>query len=142
MTNKKHESPASREAAAQELETANRRSFIKTLAASSVAAGTLAASTVAATRPNAAIAQDREAAGNLLAVRPRPQTATLRLSFNRKQEPSIDDIFRAIERALGETGCTKCGLGGIDVLLRLDEIINPVSHLPAIILEGEFTRGR
>lgn len=140
MTNKNHESPTSREAAPQ-AEPANRRSFIKTLAAGSAAVGAMAAGTVAGTKPsaapNAAMPQDREAA-NSLTVRPRAQAATLRLSFNRKRQPDLDAVFRAIERALGETGCTKCGLGGIDVILRLDEIINPVSNLPVAVLEGEL----
>jgi hypothetical protein len=138
MTNKKDATlAASTEATTQAPESANRRSFMKGMAAGTLAAGTLAGTVVNAGAKNAGQEAAQELGDLQLAVRPRRPAATMRVSFNQKRRPDLDDIFRVIERALGETGCTKCGLGGLDVLLRLDEIINPA--IPAVVvLEGEL----
>lgn len=126
MTNKNQNQnkPASQET--------ERRSFIKNLAVGTVAAGAIAGGVVNTSAANV----QREAAQ--LTIKPRKATATLRLSFNQKRKPSLDDVYAALERVLRETGCTKCGFDGLDVILRLDSIINPVIDEPVAILEGEI----
>lgn len=135
MTNKelKDETLASSSIAA-DAEVANRRSFMKTLAAGTVAAGALAGITAKAATPTAA----QNIYAQRLAVQARKPTAVLRLSFDRKQPPKLQEVFRAIEAALEPTGCTACGFDGLDFLLRLDEVINPQTPWVAT-LEGEFT---
>jgi anaerobic selenocysteine-containing dehydrogenase len=138
MTNKKDATlAASTEATTQAPESANRRSFMKGMAAGTLAAGTLAGTVVSAGAKNAG----QEAAQGLgdipQTVKPRRATATMRVSFSQKRRPNLDDIFRVLKGAFDETGCTYCGLGGVDVILRLDEIINP--QVPAVVLvEGEL----
>jgi hypothetical protein len=112
-------------------ESAGRRSFMKGVVAGSVAAGTLA-STVA----NAAPAQFA-ASGITLVAKARVPTAVLRLSFSQRKPPKIYEIQRTLEEIIRRTGCDDCGLGGIDVLLRLDEIVNPAERVVAIV-EGEM----
>lgn len=113
-------------------ETAGRRSFMKGIVAGSVAAGVVAGTM--ANQANAQIPINPKAA---LLVKPRLETAKLRISFDQKRQPELPEIFKAIERIVGRTGCENCGLGGIDILLRLDELINPAEGFTAIV-EGEI----
>jgi hypothetical protein len=52
----------------------------------------------------------------------------VRLSFNQRRPPKLEQIAEALERILGETGCPRCGFDGIDVRLRLEEIVNPAAN--------------
>ncbi len=120
----------------QEPESANRRSFMKNLAAGTVAAGALAGSVVSAgTTPAAQTINPR-----LLVATPRRPTAQLRLTFPQHRPPKLHDVFRAIEAALGPTGCTSCGFDGLDFLLRLDTIIGPDPENWVATLEGELLK--
>jgi len=121
--------------AAQESELANRRSFMKNLAAGTVAAGALAGSVVSANTAKAATTSAQK-----LGVTARRPTALLRLSFPQQRPPKLYEVFRAIEAALGPTGCTACGFDGLDVLLRLDNVINPDPEKWVATLEGELVQ--
>jgi hypothetical protein len=131
LKDKAPESPAAN--AAQESELANRRSFMKNLAAGTVAAGALAGSVVSAGAPKAATAGAQR-----LGVTARRPTAVLRLSFPQQRPPKLYEVFRAIEAALEPTGCTACGFDGLDVLLRLDRVIGPDPEKWVATLEGEI----
>lgn len=115
-------------------ETEGRRSFMKGVVAGSVAAGTLAG-TVA----NAAPAQFAPSAVQFIA-KARPETAKIRVSFDQNKLPKLYDVQKSIEDILRRSGCPNCGLAGIDILLRLDELINPAERFMAIA-EGEVLRG-
>jgi hypothetical protein len=120
---------------AQESEMANRRSFMKNLAAGTVAAGALAGTVVSAGSTKAATigAQD-------LTVTPRRATAVMRICFPKQRLPKLDDVFRAIELALKPTGCPSCGFDGLDFLLRVDPVIGPDPAQFVTILEGELVQ--
>jgi hypothetical protein len=115
-------------------ETEGRRSFMKGIVAGSLAAGTLA-STVA----NAAPAQFA-AAPSLLLAKARPETAKLKVSFDQRRLPKLYEVQQALEDILQRSGCPKCGLGGIDIILRLDELINPADKFVAVV-EGSILQG-
>jgi hypothetical protein len=116
-------------------ETEGRRSFMKGMVAGSVAAGTLAA-TVANAKAAPAQFAAAPAAVQFIA-KARPETAKIRVSFDQNRLPKLYDVQKAIEDILRRSGCPNCGLGGIDILLRLDELINPAERFMAIA-EGEF----
>jgi hypothetical protein len=120
---------------AQESELANRRSFMKNLAAGAVAAGALTGTVVSAGSTKAATigAQD-------LALAPRRPTALMRICFPKQRPPRLDEVFKAIEQALRPTGCTGCGFDGLDFLLRLDPVIGPDPAQVVTILEGELAQ--
>lgn len=114
-------------------ETEGRRSFMKGIVAGSVAAGTLAATVV-----NAAPKQFATSPSAVQFIaKARPETAKIRVSFDQNKLPKLYDVQKAIEDILRRSGCPNCGLGGIDILLRLDELINPAERFMAIA-EGEF----
>jgi hypothetical protein len=116
-------------------ETEGRRSFMKGMVAGSVAAGT-----IAATVANAKAAPAQFAAAPVAVqfiAKARPETAKIRVSFDQNRLPKLYDVQKAIEDILRRSGCPNCGLGGIDILLRLDELINPAERFMAIA-EGEF----
>lgn len=115
-------------------EVANRRSFMKTLAAGTVAAGALAGITAKAATPTAA----QNIFAQRLTAQARKPTAMLRLSFSQDRPPKLQEVFRAIELALEPTGCTACGFDGLDFLLRLDKIIIPSHEGFVATLEGEL----
>jgi anaerobic selenocysteine-containing dehydrogenase len=128
---------ASTEDAAQTPESAQRRSFMKGLAAGTAAAGVLAGTVAKAATPIAkAAAQER------LSVRPRRQAAQLRLTFPKGRPPKLYEVVRALEAVLEPTGCTACGFDGIDILLRLDEVIGPDPKQWVATLEGELVAGQ
>ena len=136
MKNKEPKDKAPESAVAntvQETELANRRSFMKNLAAGTVAAGALAGTVVSAGSTKAATIS----AQNLAPTARRP-TALLRLSFPKQRPPKLEDVFRAIEQALRPTGCLTCGFDGLDFLLRLDTIIGPDPAQFVATLEGEL----
>jgi len=118
---------------AQESELANRRSFMKNLAAGTMAAGALTGTVVSAGSTKAATISAQN-----LAPTPRRPTARLRLCFSKQRPPKLEDVFRAIEQALRPTGCLTCGFDGLDFLLHLDTIINPAPEQFVAILEGEL----
>jgi hypothetical protein len=120
---------------AQESELANRRSFMKNLAAGTVAAGALAGTVVSAGSTKAATIS----AQNLGTTARRP-TALMRVCFPKQRPPKLDEVFRAIELALSPTGCTGCGFDGLDFLLRLDPVIGPDPAQVVTILEGELVQ--
>lgn len=129
------ETPASSSvAAAQEADVANRRSFMKTLAAGTVAAGALAGVTAKAAAPTAA----QTIYAQRLGIQARKPTAVMRLSFDRDRPPKLNEVFRAIEAVLEPTGCTACGFDGLDFLLRLDKVITPSPEGFVATLEGEI----
>ena len=136
MKNKEPKDKAPESAVAntvQETELANRRSFMKNLAAGTVAAGALAGTVVSAGSTKAATISAQN-----LAPTPRRPTALLRLCFPKQRPPKLDEVFRAIEQALRPTGCLTCGFDGLDFLLRLDTIINPDPTQFVATLEGEL----
>jgi hypothetical protein len=59
----------------------------------------------------------------------------VRVVFDARKPPVLEDVVAALEMAAGETGCTRCGLGGIDVNLVLEEILGPEPD-PWIITAG------
>lgn len=131
MANKENTSALTNEVAADE--NGGRRSFMKGIVAGSVAAGTLAA-TVA----NAAPKQFAAAPSAVSFIaKARPETAKIRVSFDQNKVPKLYDVQKALEDILRRSGCPNCGLGGIDILIRLDELINPAERFMAIA-EGEF----
>lgn len=116
-------------------ENGGRRTFMKGIVAGSVAAGTLA-STVA----NAAPAQFAVPAATLVYAKPRPETAKLKVSFDQRRQPKLAEVQDALADIFRRSGCPNCGLGGIDVLLRLEQIINPQDRFVAVV-EGEILQG-
>jgi hypothetical protein len=68
--------------------------------------------------------------------------AKVRIAFNQGRPPELNDVFAAVEKVLGQGPCTRCGLDGIDFLLRLEEIVEP-QPLPwvATQLGGEGLAG-
>ncbi|MBL8205293.1 MAG: hypothetical protein JNM09_13745 [Blastocatellia bacterium] len=113
-------------------ESEGRRSFMKGIVAGSVAAGTLASTVV-----NAAPKQFAAAPSAIQFVaKARPETAKIKVSFDQIRQPKLYDLQKSLEDILRRTGCPNCGLGGIDILLRLDELINPAERFMAIA-EGE-----
>ena len=138
MKNKEIKDKASESAVAntaQESELANRRSFMKNLAAGTVAAGALAGTVVSAGSTKAATISTQ----NLGTTARRP-TALMRICFPKQRPPKLEDVFRAIEQALSPTGCTGCGFDGLDFLLRLDPVIGPDPAQVVTILEGELVQ--
>jgi hypothetical protein len=118
---------------AQESELANRRSFMKNLAAGTVAAGALAGTVVSAGSAKAATIS-----AETLAPTARRPTALMRISFPKQRQPRLDEVFKAIEQALRPTGCLTCGFDGLDFLLRLDTVIGPDPAQFVTTLEGEL----
>ena len=135
MKNKenKDKSPESAVAnTALESELANRRSFMKNLAAGTVAAGALAGTVVSAGSAKAATISAQ------MTPTARRPTALLRICFPKQRPPKLEEVFRAVELALRPTGCTGCGFDGLDFLLRLDTIIGPDPAQFVATLEGEL----
>ena len=116
-------------------ENGGRRTFMKGIVAGSIAAGTLAS-----TVTNAAPAQFAAPAAALVYAKARPETAKLRVSFDQQRLPKLSEVQDALASILRRSGCPNCGLGGIDVLLRLDQIINPQDRFIAVV-EGEIFQG-
>lgn len=117
-------------------ENAGRRSFMKGMVAGSVAASTLAASVV-----NAAPKQFAAAPSAVQFIaKARPETAKIRVSFDQRRLPKLYEVQKSLEEILRHSGCPNCGLGGIDILLRVDELINPADRFMAIA-EGEVLQG-
>lgn len=114
-------------------EAAGRRSFMKGIVAGSVAVGAMASSVAAGTPGTTSATQSRFS----LVAKPRLETAKLKISFDQRHLPKLSEVQRTLEEILSRTGCPNCGLGGIDVILRLDEIINPNDRFAAIV-EGEI----
>ncbi|MDX2029257.1 MAG: hypothetical protein SF339_01210 [Blastocatellia bacterium] len=112
-----------------------RRSFMKGMVAGSVAVGAMATTIAAATPANAATATQLP---YTLLAKPRAQTAKIRVSFDQRRQPKLYDLQKTLEELLGRVGCLNCGLGGIDIELRLDEVINPSNGGFAAVVEGEI----
>ena len=110
-----------------------RRSFMKGIVAGTVAAGTIA-STVANARPAQFAAATN---GATVLIKPRPETAKLKITFDQKKPPKLYEVQKALEDLARRLGCEFCGFGGIDVLIRLDEIINPADRYVAVV-EGSI----
>src|SRR5262249_26355283 len=92
-------------------ENGGRRSFMKGMVAGSVAVGTLASSVANAAPSNVAAGQKIFSP----VVKPRPETAKLKITFDQRQQPKLIDLQRVLEEILVRAGCPNCGLGGIDV---------------------------
>jgi hypothetical protein len=120
---------------AQESELANRRSFMKKLAAGTVAAGALTGTVVSAGSTKAATVSAQS-----LTLTARRPTALMRICFPKQRLPKLDEVFRAIELALRPTGCPSCGFDGLDFLLRVDPVIGPDPAQIVTILEGELAQ--
>jgi hypothetical protein len=54
--------------------------------------------------------------------------AIVRIAFNNRRPPTLDEVREAIEKTLGPSRCAFCGFDGIDVLLQLEEIVNPAAQ--------------
>ena len=117
-------------------ENEGRRSFMKGIVAGTVAAGTLA-STVANAAPKQFAAAP---AASAFLAKPRLETAKLKISFDQRKLPKLYDVQKALEDILRPSGCPNCGLGGIDIILRLDQLINPADRFVAIV-EGDILQG-
>lgn len=126
--------PSAQENVADENE--GRRSFMKGIVASTVAAGTLASTVTGATPKQFAVSP----AATALIAKPRLETAKLKISFDQQKLPKLSELQDALANILRRSGCPNCGLGGIDVILRLDQIINPVDRFVAVV-EGEIQQG-
>ncbi len=117
-------------------ENEGRRSFMKGIVAGTVAAGTLASTVANATPKQFAAAP----AATAVFAKPRLETAKLKISFDQRKLPKLYDVQKALEEILRPSGCPNCGLGGIDIILRLDQLINPADRFVAIV-EGEILQG-
>jgi anaerobic selenocysteine-containing dehydrogenase len=91
----------------RERESPTRRTFIKGVAAGAAAAAGLAAGS------SPASAATRTGARHL------------RVAFDQGRFTTIEDVHKAVEAALGPSGCTRCGFDGIDLRLRKEEILDP-----------------
>ena len=94
-------------------EATNRRGFVQGVLLSSLAGG--AAMTLSTSGVQAQLTKQRA-------------KSVLRLSFDRRQPPNLKQLVEIVAKTTGLYGCTECGFGGIDVLIRLDSVINPVSR--------------
>lgn len=47
----------------------------------------------------------------------------IRIAFRKNRPPTVEDIYRAIEQALGVAGCTRCGFDGLDVAGRISHLL-------------------
>jgi hypothetical protein len=50
---------------------------------------------------------------------------TVRIAFDARRPPTLEDVFAAIDQVLGPAGCTRCGFDGIDLKLDVEEILGP-----------------
>jgi hypothetical protein len=100
-------------------EPATRRSLLKSIALGTVAAGALGSATGAESATTSGALTKRN----------------VRVVFDARKPPVFEDVLAALERAAGEYGCTRCGLGGIDVHLVLEEILGPEPD-PWVITAG------
>ncbi|HZN10961.1 MAG TPA: hypothetical protein VFC61_04745 [Blastocatellia bacterium] len=119
--------------ASGEVGSADRRSFITGMVAGTVAAGSLAASVKGAAAPKVGPASPAGIAAGPAKI--------MRITFDQSRAPQLEDIFRALEKALGQTGCTRCGFDGIDVLLKKEEIFDPQPQ-PWVVTVGEKYQGQ
>jgi len=117
------------EAGSEQTNAADRRSFIKTVVAGAVAAGAIGAV------PLVARAQEGQMAERLATA---SATRRFRISFNGRRPPTLDDIYRALEQAAGEAGCTRCGLLGYDIYMGCQDIIQPVEAPYVVTGEQQF----
>jgi hypothetical protein len=111
----------------EQTDSAHRRSFIKTMVAGAVAAGAIGAV------PLVARAQEKSGLTATAA------TQRFRICFNGKNPPVLEEIYRALEQAAGETGCTRCGLIGYDIYLGCGDIIQPSAD--PYVITGEQVAG-
>lgn len=104
-----------------------RRNFVKNIVAGAVTAGALvgAGNAVAATNSSASTTSTAQCASN----------AVLNVRFNSRKPPTIENIQEAIAKGLGVTSCPRCGLGGLDISLILEEKVNP-AELESIGITG------
>jgi hypothetical protein len=126
---KAEEIQGSRENGSEQSDAAHRRSFIKTMVAGAVAAGAIGAV------PLVARAQDSKAELTATAA----AKTRFRIAFNGRRPPVLEDIYRALEKAAGETGCTRCGLIGYEIYLGCGDIIQPAND--PFVITGEQIAG-
>jgi hypothetical protein len=108
-----------------ERDSPTRRSFIKSVTAGAVAAASLASASPALAGATAQTGTVTEGGAR-----------HLRVAFNQGGVTTLDDVHEAIERALGVTGCTRCGFDGIDLTLRQEEVLS-VEPQPWIVTTWE-----
>jgi hypothetical protein len=116
-----------------------RRSFLKETA---LVAGAAVVGGWASAVPPTAVAQTRETHE---APEPRHPVTGVHIHFNQQKQPTLDDVMKAIQVALRPTGCTTCGLAGIDLRLGLQSIINPQGEpnpSPWIITKQAMSSGQ
>jgi hypothetical protein len=93
---------------------ADRRSFLKTTAATAAAA-TAAGAVARADEPAAQPERKSKLAGSVSA------------RFDPKRKPRLEEVHAALDRILDLHGCSKCGLLGIDIRLFLGD---PPERIP------------
>jgi hypothetical protein len=98
----------------------SRRSLLLGIAAGTVAAGSFAAN---------ATAEDGCTTGAAAARK------SVRIVFDARRSPTLDDVNKAIAAAAGFAGCTCCGLDGIDIEMVQQEILGP-DPTPFLITAG------
>ncbi len=95
------------------VDSSGRRAFLKgslTTAAAVAGAGGLAA------------AGEPGAGGQAPAEQPRRSTS-YQLNFSTQKPPHVEDIHKALAQVFGHSGCTTCGLLGVDLrLLAVDPV--------------------
>jgi hypothetical protein len=100
----------------------DRRTFMRRLVTGSLVAGGVGAVLAPARSASAAsvLLPNRAISSALSTAKP-----MVKLTFNRKRPPSLDDLMEVLAEATGRLGCTGCGFDGIDLRLVLDEIMDP-----------------
>jgi hypothetical protein len=97
----------------------DRRSFIRRLVSGSLVAGGVAATALPARPAGAAPVIGK----NLLAAS--SAKPFVKLTFNRRRPPTLDELVEVVAVATGKLGCTGCGFDGIDLRLVVDELVDP-----------------
>ncbi len=105
-----------------------RRNFVKNIVAGAVTAGALVGAGNAMAAPSSSAATTTSTAQCA-------SNAVMSIRFNSRQPPSIENIQDAIAKGLGTTKCPRCGLGGLDISLIIEEKVNP-AELESIGIKG------
>jgi hypothetical protein len=104
-----------------------RRNFVKNIVAGAVTAGALVGAGNAIAAPSSAASTTSTAQCT--------SNAVMNIRFNSRKPPTVENIQEAIARGLGVTSCPRCGLGGLDISLILEEKVNP-AELESIGITG------
>ncbi|HEY0708244.1 MAG TPA: hypothetical protein VGG33_15675 [Polyangia bacterium] len=101
----------------------DRRSFMRRLVGGSLVAGAVGAAVLPA--KSAAAAPIFGGIGGRTLATAAGAKPQVKLTFNRRRPPTLDELVEVVALAAGRLGCTGCGFDGIDLKLVLDEILDP-----------------